>query len=107
MPEISEIWDCPENILGEILTIEDIYTIKIKCIGCTEGLFLPYKKPVINGNKLIIGKRIYPLHLIEQITIRYYIGDKIKSEKKYKVSSQHLRTLLREDVQEQLKMLSL
>ena len=105
----KEILDTPEEIVEKIMRRGGIYVIKVKCLACSEGSFIPYVPPVIDGGKLIIGRYSYPVELVEMVTIRYkYIvkeaGDMpIRGEVRYKVSSLRLNLLLSAHALERLK----
>ena len=103
---IKEIFESPYLLIDEVLKRESIYVIKVKCMGCLEGSFIPYEKPVIDKDILRIGGYSYPLYLIESVSfrIKWEYG---KEEYKYKVSNLYLTQFLREDVRLQLEELKL
>lgn len=98
----NKILNNPNELKNYILNLKDAYIIKIKCIGCTESKYIKYENPIIKGNILIIGNYKYPFDLIESISIRTN-NEYIKEEYSYKISSNYLKMLLENNVQQELK----
>lgn len=86
-----ELVSTPEEALGRIP--ECVYNIKVKCLACSEGRFIPYTPPVIKEGKLIIGEHLYPLKLIEALTVRCK-NEYGKWENRYKIESRYFRQFL-------------
>lgn len=94
------ILDTPQDVINKIVKSENagIYNIKIKCLGCSETNFIRYENMVVTDSKIAIGEHIFPVFIIEKVTIRYkFAGEKF--EVRYKVSAKYFRTLLNEDAQ--------
>lgn len=97
------ILDTPQDVINEIVKAENagIYNIKIKCLGCSETNFIRYENMVVTDSKIAIGEHIFPVFMIEKVTIRCR-DEGIKLEYQYKVSAKYLKTLLNEDAQKLL-----
>ena len=102
----STILDNPKVLIDEIINTEGIYNIRIKCLGCRAGAFIPYSIPVIQENLLRIGEHSYPIDIIEEITFRckYEWG---RQEYVYRMSSAYLKQFLNEQTRTYLLKLKL
>ena len=98
------ILDSPSEVIEELLKYNP-YVIKVKCVGCSETKFAPYRESSLKDDRLKIGNNYYPIKIIEKVTIRCkkIVCDlEYTIEVEFKVSSKYLITLFNEDIQKYL-----
>lgn len=99
-------FDNPKQLVADVISQEGIYILKVKCLGCRAGAFIPYSVPIIQENLLRIREHAYPIDVIEEITFRCK-EEWGRQEYVYRMSSAYLKQFLNEQTRAHLMELKL
>ena len=103
---VNGYFENPKELIDEVINTEGIYNIKVKCLGCRAGAFIPCSVPMIQDGLLRIGEHAFPIDVIEEVTFRckYEWG---RQENVYRMPSAYLKQFLNEQAREYLFKLKL